>query len=115
MNINTKRYEDFINQKNKIAKDKKVQNDFLKKCKSLNYTRDFYEICEALLIENDKQNMKNLKAYLLSDKFQKFAYERIFKFENEENENAISEKPKANNDQFKFEDSDSSQEELGLF
>ena len=86
MNTNTKRYEDFINQKNRMAQEKKEQNEFLKKCKSQNFTKDFYEICAALLIENDKQNMKNLKSYLLSDKFQKFAYERILKFDNAENE-----------------------------
>lgn len=115
MGTNTKRYEDFINQKSKIAQAKKEQIEFLRKCKSQNLTKDFYEICAALLIENDKQNIKNLKAYLLSDKFQKFAYERILKFDNTENENPKSENMKSQNDQFAFENNDSSQVELELF
>lgn len=115
MSTNTKRYEDFINQKNKMAQAKKEQTEFLRKCKSQNLTKDFYEICEALLIENDKQNIKNLKAYLLSDKFQKFAYERILKFDIAENENPKSENSKSQNDQFSFGYVDDSKEELGLF
>lgn len=110
MDINKKKYEDFVNQKNKIAQEKKEQNDFLRKCKSQNLTKDFYEICASLLIENDKQNMKNLKTYLLSDKFQKFAYERILKFENAENEES-----KTDRRQSIFDDEESAQEELGLF
>lgn len=110
MDINKKRYEDFINQKSKIEAEQKEQKQFLKKCKAQNFSKDFYEICEALLIENDKQNMKNLKTYLLSDKFQKFAYERILKFENEENE-----KPESEKHQSIFDDEESTQEELGLF
>lgn len=115
MSTNAKRYEDFINQKNKMAQAKKEQTEFLRKCKSQNLTKDFYEICEALLIENDKQNIKNLKAYLLSDKFQKFAYERILKFDNAENENSKSDNVKSQTEQFAFEDEDSSIVEFGLF
>lgn len=115
MSANTKRYEDFINQKNKIAQTKKEQTEFLRKCKSQNLTKDFYEICAALLIENDKQNIKNLKAYLLSDKFQKFAYERILNFDNAGNESPKSNIIKSQTDQSTFGDIDDSQVELGLF
>lgn len=78
--INNSKYQDFLNQKNKIAASQIAQKEFLKQAKEQHLTKDFYEICKSLLIEKDKQNIKNLKSYLLSDSFQKYAYEHILKF-----------------------------------
>lgn len=112
-NTNKNRYEDFFKQKEQIAE--KAQKLFLKKCKEQNFTTDFFEICRYLMIENDKRNIKNLKNYLLSDKFSKYVYENILEFENSESENTKSKNTKSQNEQFAFEDNDRSQTELELF
>ena len=115
MSKNRNQYEEFLKRKEQILENEKSQKAFLKKCKEQNYTTVFYDICKHLMIEADKRNIKNLKNYLLSDRFSKYAYEYILEFDYLDNENAVCESQKANTDQFKFEDRDSSQEELGLF
>jgi hypothetical protein len=58
---------------------------FHEDCVEQHLTKDFYDICVSLEIE-DSINMQKLKDYLQSDNFKDYAYRKIFTRDDDEQE-----------------------------